>query len=495
MTPSDQRPAPSAGWQPLSRPGGLGGLGGGAGGGFTTAAFTRLARVHALSTAVDTLVATSLAGSLFFSIPTGEARGRVALYLLLTIAPFAVVGPVMGPALDRMKGGRRLLVIGTGVARIAVCLLMSRQLDSLLLFPLAFVILVLGKAYAIARAALVPTVVPDDAGLVEANAKLSLLSGVCGFVAAAPGALILTVFGASWVLLLAAVVAAGQAIAALALPRVQVAVDPPGAAEEAELRSEGVVLASEAMGLLRGSVGFLTFLLAFALRGGGDDTPVPVGLALGRAVRDAAGFELAPSVGTASSPTWHFGVVLGASLLGSLSGALLAPRLRDSMSEERILQGALIGTGAAAVLAAGLGGVTGAAVAALGLGTGSSAGKLAFDSIVQRDAPDANRGRSFANFETRFQLLWVVGGFIPVVVALPARIGFLVVAGAAGFALFSYLAGLRTHGHRPPRRGPFGTPAAEAVLVGPPDRGEPPPMPPSSIPPPSPPPDPAEPPF
>jgi hypothetical protein len=238
------------------------------------------------------------------------------------------------------------------------------------------------------------------------------------------------------------------------------------------------------MGLLRGSVGFLTFLLAFALRGGGDDTPVPAGLALGRAVRDAVGFELAPSVGTAASPTWHFGVVLGASLLGSLGGALLAPRLRDSMTEERILQGSLVGTGMAALLAAGLGGVTGAAVAALGLGTGSSAGKLAFDSIVQRDAPDANRGRSFANFETRFQLLWVVGGFIPVVVALPARIGFLVVAGAAGFALFSYLAGLRTSGHRPARRGPFGTPVAEAVLVGPPPRGEPPPMPPSSIPPP-----------
>ncbi|HET6664923.1 MAG TPA: hypothetical protein VFG94_11720, partial [Acidimicrobiales bacterium] len=207
MTPSDQRPVPSRGWQPLSRPGGPGGPG--SGGGFVTPAFTRLARVHALSTAVDTLVATSLAGSLFFSIPTGEARGRVALYLLLTIAPFAVVGPVMGPALDRMKGGRRMLVIGTGIARIAVCLLMSRQVDSLLLFPLAFMILVLGKAYAIARAALVPTVVPDDAGLVEANAKLSLLSGVCGFAAAAPGALILTVFGASWVLLLAAVVAAG----------------------------------------------------------------------------------------------------------------------------------------------------------------------------------------------------------------------------------------------------------------------------------------------
>ena len=38
--------------------------------------------------------------------------------------------------------------------------------------------------------------------------------------------------------------------------------------------------------------------------------------------------------------------------------------------------------------------------------------KLAFDSIVQRDAPDANRGRSFAKFETRFQIIWVVGALL-----------------------------------------------------------------------------------
>ena len=39
--------------------------------------------------------------------------------------------------------------------------------------------------------------------------------------------------------------------------------------------------------------------------------------------------------------------------------------------------------------------------------------KLAFDSLVQRDAPDANRGRSFARFETRFQLVWVIGALLP----------------------------------------------------------------------------------
>jgi hypothetical protein len=158
--------------------------------------------------------------------------------------------------------------------------------------------------------------------------------------------------------------------------------------------------------------------------------------------------------------------VLGASVLGGLLGAIVAPRLRESMSEERILQGVLAGAGGAAILGATMGGLLGSTIAALGVGVGATAGKLAFDSIVQRDAPDANRGRSFANFETRFQLFWVIGGFLPVVVALPARVGFLVVAGAVGFALFSYLAGLRgITAHGTPGR-PFGPPAAESVLLG-----------------------------
>ena len=431
--------------------------------------FARLARVHAFSTAADTLVATSLAGSLFFSIPTGEARGRVALYLFLTIAPFAIIGPLMGPALDRMQGGRRLLVVLTGVARVVVCLLMATAVDSLLLFPCAFAVLVLGKAYAIARSALVPTVVENDADLVEANSRLSLLGGVSGFVAAVPGAIVLKLAGAEWVLVLAAVAGGVQALLASRLPATTVAAEPPDAAEQEELRGAGVLLAAEGMGLLRGVVGFLTFLLAFALRGGGDDSAVPTGLALGRTLRDVAGFDVAGAGGGAGgAPTWHFGVVLGTSVLGGLIGAVLAPRLRAMTTEERMLQGALLGTAAAGLVAAAVGGLFGAAVIAMGVGVAASSGKLAFDSIVQRDAPDANRGRSFARFETRFQLIWVIGGFVPVVVALPARVGFLVVAGAAGFALFSYVAGLRGVRTRRTGRGPFGPPPAEAVLVGPP---------------------------
>jgi len=133
----------------------------------------------------------------------------------------------------------------------------------------------------------------------------------------------------------------------------------------------------------------------------------------------------------------------------------------------------LLGVGAG-LLAAVVGGVVGLVVAALAVGTAASAGKQCFDSIVQRDAPDANRGRSFARFETRFQLVWVLGGFLPVVVAIPARIGYVVLAAAAGFALSTYLAGQRGIGRRRGAgRGPFDMPAAETAVVGPRPEGEP----------------------
>ena len=68
---------------------------------FVASPFTRLARVQALQVAGDALIALALANSLFFSIPSGEARGQVALYLVLTMAPFAVIAPFIGPAIDR----------------------------------------------------------------------------------------------------------------------------------------------------------------------------------------------------------------------------------------------------------------------------------------------------------------------------------------------------------------------------------------------------------
>ncbi len=60
---------------------------------------------HALQAAGDALIAVALAGTVFFSVPLGQARSRVALYLVLTLLPFSLLVPVAGPLLDRFRHG------------------------------------------------------------------------------------------------------------------------------------------------------------------------------------------------------------------------------------------------------------------------------------------------------------------------------------------------------------------------------------------------------
>jgi len=97
-----------------------------------------------------------------------------------------------------------------------------------------------------------------------------------------------------------------------------------------------------------------------------------------------------------------------------------------------------------------------AALAALLIGFSAASGRLAFDSIVQRDAPEANRGRAFAQFETRFQLAWVAAAFVPVIIKVPPRLGFSLLALLGAFGVVSFLAGanhLRQRGTLPPSLG------------------------------------------
>ncbi len=373
--------------------------------------FARLARTHALSTAGDTLVATALAGSLFFSISPDAARTRVALYLVLTMAPFAVVAPLIGPWIDRQAGGRRSMVVLSAAARAVICLLMVDDINGPFLFPEAFAVLVLARGYQVARASLVPGLVRHESQLVEANSKLVLISGIVGLLAAGPGVALLQL-GPSWVLGLATIVFAATTVSAYRIPRTRVAAGKATSVERAELRGAGILLAASAMAVLRAVVGFLSFLVAFALRA--DD-----------------------------APTWWFGVALAASAVGALVGAGVAPRLRRRIPEERILLSSLVVVAAAALAMLGVSGRVSAGVLAGAVGLGATAGKLAFDSIVQRDAPDANQGASFARFEARFQLVWVAGAFLPVVLPIPLTVGYASIGALAGVAAFLYATGRR----------------------------------------------------
>jgi hypothetical protein len=424
------------GWRPLRRPqperqGAEG---------FVVTPFVRLARVHAVSAASDGAITAALAGSIFFSNSPDESRARVALALLLTMAPFAVVTPLIGPAIDRVRGGRRMMIMATLVGRAFIAFLMISHFDTLLLFPEAFGILVLQKGYAVAKSAVVPQFVKSEDDLVGGNSNLALISSIAGPVGAGVAGALSIVGGPA---IAAAVGMVGFIVAtilAFQLPGIVVADTPVEAAERAELRDARILLAATSMAVIRGAVGFVTMLLMFELRGGKDGLDVSLdGAAFGGATATVRGVDI---TGDPRAPFWHFGVVGLLAVVGSLSGARLAPALRSRVPEERMLGGALgMVVGVSLFVAVAAGDLLGPALLGFTVSFATVTGKLAFDSLVQRDAPDANYGRSFARFEARFQLAFAVGAFVPVMIRLGVTVGAWLVVLASAAALVSYVAG------------------------------------------------------
>src|SRR5258708_2227341 len=167
----------------------------------------------------DAFVAVSLAGTIFFSTSVDQARGRVVLFLLVTMAPFAVLAPFIGPALDRMQQGRRYLLAGTLLARGLLCWGMSAAINSpVTLLPAAFGILVLQKAYGVARASVTPRLLPAEITLVTANARSQLIGLTASMFGGALAAGIQATAGSAWVLRAGTVIYLAGVALALRLP-------------------------------------------------------------------------------------------------------------------------------------------------------------------------------------------------------------------------------------------------------------------------------------
>jgi hypothetical protein len=361
--------------------------------------FTRLAVTHALMMGGDAAMVVSLADSVF-SVDPAAARTQVMLFLAISFAPFLFVAPLIGPLIDRMAGGRRLVIQLVAAARIVLLLLMARYFDGIALFPLVFASLVLQKTYVVSKSSLVPSTVRSEEELVEANSKLGLVSGLLGGIAVVPAGVLLTVIGPSAALVYGALLFGGALFSATRLAPEVVAAQPVGEEEALELRSPSLRFGSTAMTALRANVGFTFFHLAFWLR-------------------------------TYDNGTVLFGAAVGASALATLTGNATAPRIRKLMGEETMLTLALAISGVAGIGLAVLGEpLAGIALAAV-VNFVAALGRLGFESIVQRDAPEANQGRAFATFETRFQLAWAVAAFVAVAISAPGAIGLLVVGLAA----------------------------------------------------------------
>lgn len=353
-------------------------------------------------------LAISLADSLFLSISPDAARSQVLLFLALSLAPFAVLAPLIGPFIDRLPGGRRLTVCGVGVLRVLLLLGMMRYLDSLVLFPIAFASLVLAKVYVVSRSAIVPTVVESDDALLAANGKLGRLGGVVGFVAGGP-AVLLQLIDSRLSLAMSAICFALAAIASLALPRnVAAAPDPAGQDELRELQLPEVRWSAFAMLILRASVGFVFFHLAFWFR---DQK---------------------------AGKAW-FGLAVAVLSLAIFAANSIGPMLRRKMTERTILDTTLVVVSMTTLIAGFVGGVTWGIVVIGVVNAMAATGKLAFESIVQANAPDANRARAFTRYETRNQVAWVSAGLLAVIVTPSDQAGFAIVGVATGLAAAYYL--------------------------------------------------------
>ncbi len=377
--------------------------------------------------ASDAAIAVALANTLFFSAATGEDKTKVALYLLITIAPFALIAPLIGPMLDRLQHGRRLALAASFLVRTALAVVLVFNFDSWVLYPAALGMLVMSKSFSVLKSAVTPRVLPPEIDLVRVNSRLTvfgLLGGtiVAGGIAAgiaffaqSPGVLwfaaAITVFGAylsmripSWV-----EVTEGEVPATLSYhgddneTEVIRRGKPPksSAKNRRQPLGKAVIIGLWGNGTIRVLTGFLTLFVAFVAKAQTDHEPV----------KQAA----------------MLGLVGAAAAIGNFSGNASGARIKLGRPAIVVLRCTTAVT-AIAIVAAITNSLLTAALAALVASCASALAKVSLDASLQSDLPPESIASGFGRSETVLQLCWVLGGTMGVLLPTEFRIGFAVVS-------------------------------------------------------------------
>lgn len=364
-----------------------------------TPEFNRFTLAHTLAAAGDTFVTVSLAGSLFFSLSPSASQQQTLLYLAITMVPFSLIAPLIGPAVDRLQRGRKWVATGLFSIRSVTALALAFTLYSLMFYLFVLVILIANKASGITKQALVPTLVAKPGHLVSANSRLARMGTLGGAIAAPIGAGLMAATGAPVILGLACASFGGSA-AATAMLRTRRSVDEEEANPIVEYRQTHdatLVATGWAYSVIRLSVGFFIFGTAFALR-------------------------------RTSEPAWVYGAAAALYALGVFAGNAVAPALRRRHTEDRLVAGSLFALAIVAILGAVQAARPIVLLVAAVLGLSTAVGKQGFDALVQIRTDPALQGRTFARFETRFQIGWVLGALIATAVAIPMSVSLVVLA-------------------------------------------------------------------
>ena len=341
--------------------------------------------------AVDAALAVALANTLFFAAATAESTGKVLLYLLITVAPFAVIAPLIGPALDKLQHGRRIALGASSFARAVLAVVMALNFDSWVLYPCALGMLVLSKSFSVLKAAITPRVLPPDITLVKTNSRLTVFGLMAGGVAGALAAGLSWAFGSTGALILTGLLSVVGGLLCLRIPSWvestagEIPVDGVGPKAKRAFPLS-VTTTLWANGTIRVETGFLALFVAFVIK---------------REYTEASAFTqllLLGVVGVAAGIGGFIGNGLGAKL------ALSKP--------ETVSIWALAATATSTLIAVLIPSLATAALVGLVGSTASSLAKVCLDSVIQHELPEASRASAFGLSETVLQLSWVFGGVI-----------------------------------------------------------------------------------
>ena len=364
--------------------------------------------------AANAAIAVALANTLFFAAATAQSRANVALYLLITVAPFAVVAPVIGPLLDRLQHGRRVAMALSFAGRAFLLIVMAAHVHDWLLYPAALGFMVLSKSYGVLQAAVIPRVLPPGITLVKTNSRLTAFGLVAGGVSGAVAAGFSSLTGSPGALLFTAAICVAGVFLCLRIPSwVEVTegevpaslragtAEALGSSRRRQPMGRQVVVALWGNGTVRVLTGFLTLFVAFAVKAQTEGSP---------------GRQLA-----------LLGIVGAAAGAGSFLGNAVGARMHFGRPDQAIL-GCVAAGLTMAVLAALVQGIAIAAVTALVAATASAVSKVCLDAVIQRGVPEASRASAFGRSETVLQMAWVTGGALGVLLPPIYWIGFAAVS-------------------------------------------------------------------
>ncbi len=346
--------------------------------------------------AVDAALAVALAGTLFFAAAAAESTGRVLLYLVITVAPFAVIAPFIGPMLDRLQSGRRLALAMSSFGRALLALLMAFNFSNFnpwVIYPCALGNLVLSKAFGVLKAALTPRVLPEQITLVKTNSRLTTFGMIAGGAAGALAAGLSKAFGSPGALFFTAACAVGGGILCLRIPAwVESTEGEVPVKQVATGTARGfppvVVATLWANSMIRVETGFLALFIAFVVK---SQYPQPQY--------------------SAFTQLLLLGVIGAAAGVGGFAGNAMGARLPLSAPETISLL-SLVAVFVATVVAVVAPGLATAAIFGFVGSTASSLAKVSLDSVIQRDLPEESRASGFGKSESILQLAWVFGGVL-----------------------------------------------------------------------------------